>query len=82
MKNFEAKYKYLRKIDVSKCFYNIYTHSIEWAFLGDKEEAKNTLNKGIKIGAVLDKVMQYCNYAETNGIVVGPEFWQKLFFAE
>ena len=42
--------------------------------LGDKEEAKNTLNKGIKIGAVLDKVMQYCNYAETNGIVVGPEF--------
>ena len=74
LKNFEAKYKYLRKIDVSKCFYNIYTHSIEWAFLGDKEEAKNTLNKGIKIGAVLDKVMQYCNYAETNGIVVGPEF--------
>ncbi|MFQ8923731.1 MAG: RNA-directed DNA polymerase [Clostridium paraputrificum] len=74
LKNYEAKYKYLRKIDVSKCFYNIYTHSIEWAFLGNKEEAKNTLSKGIKIGAVLDKVMQYCNYAETNGIVVGPEF--------
>lgn len=74
LNDLETKYKYLRKLDVSKCFYNIYTHSIEWAFLGNKEEAKTTLNKGIKIGAVLDKIMQYCNYAETNGIVVGPEF--------
>ncbi|MGN9160452.1 RNA-directed DNA polymerase [Clostridium sulfidigenes] len=74
LNNLEAKYSYLRKLDISKCFYNIYTHSIEWAFLGSKEEAKLTINKGSKLGANLDKLMQYCNYAETNGIVVGPEF--------
>lgn len=74
LKSLETKYKYLRKLDINKCFYNIYTHSIEWAFLGSKEEAKITLNKGEKMGAFLDKLMQYCNYSETNGIVVGPEF--------
>lgn len=74
LKNLEARYNYLRKLDISKCFYNIYTHSIEWALLGSKEEAKININKGSKIGANLDKIMQYCNYTETNGIVVGPEF--------
>lgn len=74
LKNFERKYNYLRALDISKCFYNIYTHSIEWAILGNKQESKNTLGNGHKIGAILDKLIQYCNYQETNGIVVGPEF--------
>ncbi|MGG7178692.1 antiviral reverse transcriptase Drt3b [Clostridium paraputrificum] len=73
MQRMEMKYNYLRKIDISKCFYNIYTHSIEWAFLGSKEEAKKN-NRILKFGTALDKIMQNSNYGETNGIIVGPEF--------
>lgn len=67
----EQKYAMMRKLDVTGCFYHIYTHSIAWAILG-KEAAKASI--GINtLGNDFDTLMQRCNYNETNGIVVGPE---------
>ncbi|MGS4987499.1 antiviral reverse transcriptase Drt3b [Roseibium sp. RP-7] len=67
----EKKYSKLRNLDVSRCFYNIYTHSITWA-VKDKDFAK--INKDHHtFESVFDQIMQRANYNETNGIVVGPE---------
>jgi hypothetical protein len=69
---FEKRYRYLRQLDVSKCFFNIYTHSVSWA-VKNKEFAKdNTTN--VSFENSFDKLMQIVNYNETNGIIVGPEF--------
>lgn len=67
----EQKYEKLHKLDVAKCFYHIYTHSIAWALEG-KAFAKAHL-KEERLSSKFDKLMQHCNYNETNGIVVGPE---------
>lgn len=74
----ETRYNALRQMDVSKCFYNIYTHSITWAVKSKKfaKEQKDTYS----FESAFDKLMQRCNYNETNGIVVGPEF--SRIFAE
>lgn len=67
----EQRFNYLMEFDISKCFYNIYTHSITWAVKG-KEAAKRN-SKEISFENSFDKIMQLANYNETNGIVVGPE---------
>lgn len=69
----ETKYSFLQKLDISNCFYSIYTHSIDWAYLGNKEYAKENKN-GKRLSTKLDRIMSSSNYGETNGIVVGPEF--------
>ena len=74
----EQKYKFCMKLDLSKCFYHIYTHSIAWAVKG-KEYAKDN-QRAISLECKFDELMQHCNYNETNGIVVGPEF--SRIFAE
>lgn len=67
----EQKFAMMRKLDVTGCFYHIYTHSVAWAIMG-KEVAKDSI--GYKtLGNEFDNLMQRCNYNETNGIVVGPE---------
>lgn len=73
-KKMEKKYQLLQRIDIKKCFYNIYTHSIDWAYLGDKEVAKSLIGEKDRISAILDKIIQNSNYGETNGILVGSEF--------
>jgi len=67
----EKRYRHFRSLDVSKCFYHIYTHTISWA-IKSKEFAKNNGN-AIAFENDLDKIMQHSNYNETNGIIVGPE---------
>jgi len=67
----EQRFNYLMEFDISKCFYNIYTHSITWA-VKDKESAKRNAGE-ISFENSFDKLMQLANYNETNGIVVGPE---------
>lgn len=67
----EQKFTMMRKLDVTGCFYHIYTHSVAWAIVG-KEVAKNSTQNGM-LGNDFDKLMQSLNYSETNGIVVGPE---------
>lgn len=72
----EQKYSYRATIDISHCFYNIYTHSITWAVKG-KKIAKASIKKD-NFENLFDKLEQRCNYNETHGIVVGPEF-SRLF---
>lgn len=74
----ESRYPYMRMLDVAKCFYHIYTHSISWA-VKSKDFAKQN-SQAHSFEAECDKVMQWANYNETNGIIVGPEF--SRIFAE
>lgn len=67
----EERHSVMRTIDVSKCFYNIYTHSITWA-VKSKSFAK-THRSSYSFESAFDSLMQRANYNETNGIVVGPE---------
>lgn len=74
----EKRFRFMRSLDVSKCFYHIYTHSIAWQ-IKDKEFAKDNGNSHSFEGR-FDRLMQMANYNETNGIVVGPEI--SRIFAE
>jgi hypothetical protein len=79
----EKKYNKLLKFDIQDCFNSIYTHSIVWATLGGIEQGKNAwYNSQHKhtFGNEFDDLMQKMNFAETNGIVIGPEF--SRIFAE
>ena len=74
----EQKYSHLLKMDIARCFYHIYTHTIAWAVKG-KEQAKELIGKETFENA-FDTLMQHANYNETNGIIVGPEI--SRIFAE
>ncbi len=75
---YSTGYKYILKIDLSKCYENIYTHSITWAMYG-KENSKEEIKKSsksqdseyIKID-MLDKKVRSINNNETKGIPTGP----------
>jgi hypothetical protein len=76
----EKKYDQLIKLDISKCFDSIYTHSLSWALL-TKESTKENIKKLKNTFADrFDSIMRDLNYKETNGIVIGPEF--SRIFAE
>lgn len=71
----EKKYKYLLKLDISRCFDSIYTHSISWS-VKSKDYVKNNLAKLDKENCFsdeFDNLMQSSNYLETNGIPIGAE---------
>ncbi len=75
--NAEKKFGRLLKLDVSKCFDSIYTHSMPWTTLSS--EAVKAGTGSIKqsqatFGGRFDTLMQCMNQGETNGIVIGPEF--------
>lgn len=74
MKDLELKYKYLLKLDYKNCFDSIYTHAIDWAYLGSKEIAKENISNKDRFSYQLDQIIRAVNYNETNGIVIGPEF--------
>lgn len=74
----EQKYSHMMVMDITGCFYHIYTHSIAWAVKG-KEIAKTSTNKDT-FENDFDHLMQHTNYNETNGIIVGPEI--SRIFAE
>lgn len=76
----EKKYKKLVRLDISKCFDSIYTHSISWAILDKHEIKKNISAVGNFFSGQFDALMQKSNYNETNGIIIGPEF--SRIFAE
>lgn len=63
------EYKYFGKIDYSKCFDSIYSHTYTWLITKNSVDGKYQyfLN-------MCDKLMQNFNGSVTNGIVVGPEF--------
>ncbi len=74
----ETRFPLLRTIDVTKCFFNIYTHSMSWA-VKDKKFSKQHAPRYSFEGR-FDELMQKANYNETNGIPVGPEI--SRIFAE
>ncbi|MAI34145.1 MAG: hypothetical protein CMG91_10890 [Marinobacter sp.] len=67
----EKKYSRYLSLDVSKCFYNIYTHSVAWA-VKEKNFSKNHRMTS-SFENRFDELMRNCNFGETNGILVGPE---------
>ncbi|WP_426389524.1 antiviral reverse transcriptase Drt3b [Variovorax sp. R-27] len=73
----EKKFPLLLKLDISQCFGRIYTHTIAWA-VKSKEYAKK--NRSATFESAFDSLMQNANYAETAGIIVGPEI--SRIFAE
>jgi hypothetical protein len=74
----EKRFSTLRNIDISRCFHNIYTHSVAWAVKGKafakKHAQKHTFENNF------DRLMMDANNNETNGIVIGPEL--SRIFAE
>lgn len=76
----EKKYNFLFKFDIAKCFDSIYTHSISWAVLGLDAVKENVDASKKNFSGIFDKFIQYSNYGETNGILIGPEF--SRIFAE
>ena len=74
----ETKYSIMWRLDVSKCFDSIYTHSLSWA-TKSKEFSKEHINNHT-FADNFDKLMQQSNYNETNGICIGPEI--SRIFAE
>ncbi|QDI04839.1 RNA-directed DNA polymerase [Xanthomonas cerealis pv. cerealis] len=71
----EQRYVYLLRIDISKCFASIYTHSVAWAVRG-KQFAKEqkSRRKVTYFEDAFDTLMRDANWGETSGIIVGPEF--------
>ncbi|WP_253475683.1 antiviral reverse transcriptase Drt3b [Natronocella acetinitrilica] len=69
--NLEKRYERFTSFDISKCFYNIYSHSIAWAVKSRSFAKVNT--RATSFENDFDKLMQKGNFSETNGIVVGPE---------
>ncbi|MBX3098752.1 MAG: RNA-directed DNA polymerase [Salinibacterium sp.] len=70
----EKRYKHLLRLDISKCFESIYTHSISWAVYGKELVKDNYSRKSRTFPERFDELMQKLNYNETNGILVGSEF--------
>lgn len=76
----EKKFNKLLKIDISKCFDSIYTHTLPWALL-NKNIVKTNIEPSLAtFGGEFDRLMQDLNANETNGIIIGPEF--SRIFAE
>ncbi|WP_163399711.1 antiviral reverse transcriptase Drt3b [Flavobacterium fluviatile] len=76
----EKKYSKLLRIDISKCFDSIYTHTISWAILNKQIVKDNVVHSLKTFGGEFDNLMQKLNANETNGIIIGPEF--SRIFAE
>ncbi|AQU81915.1 MULTISPECIES: antiviral reverse transcriptase Drt3b [unclassified Halomonas] len=80
----EKKYNKMLKIDVTRCFDSVYTHSIAWAVFGKGNVKEQLVKSRVVIEksfpGKFDKIMQSLNYNETNGIVIGPEL--SRIFAE
>lgn len=70
----EARWRYLRRLDVANCFRSIYTHSVSWS-TGTDFFSKQHIGQGSPkdMGNVFDRIMQGANWGETHGICVGPE---------
>lgn len=79
----EKKYNHLLKLDITKCFDSIYTHSITWALMSKeavKKDGSSITESNNTFAGEFDSLMQRVNHSETNGILIGPEF--SRIFAE
>ncbi len=77
----EQRFTHLLKLDISRCFDSIYTHSIEWSMRGKSFAKRNLPNRDRKtFESSFDEAIRLANWNETHGILVGPEF--SRIFAE
>ncbi|AUI66489.1 MULTISPECIES: antiviral reverse transcriptase Drt3b [Glaesserella] len=76
----EKKYKCLKVVDISKCFENIYTHSISWAVKNKETIKANLKGKNSSFGDEFDSLIRDGNHNETHGIPIGQEI--SRIFAE
>lgn len=76
----ERRFPILWMLDISNCFGSIYTHSVSWA-MKSKDVVKQHIDASTHtFGGEIDCEMRDANWAETNGILVGPEL--SRIFAE
>ena len=68
-----SSYEYVAYTDISRFYYSIYTHSIEWAIYGKKKSKKAWFEGGpnLPLGRI-DKLIQLGQDKQTMGIPVGP----------
>ncbi len=66
------EYKYFGKIDYSKCFDSIYTHTFTWLVTNNNVDGKQYGQYKYFLN-ICDKYLQNINGSITNGIAVGPE---------
>jgi len=76
----ERRYPVLWMLDISNCFGSIYTHSVSWAMKSKDVVKKHIDASENTFGGELDREMRNANWAETHGILVGPELCR--IFAE
>jgi hypothetical protein len=69
----ERKYPRLVRADVAKCFDSVYTHTVSWVTNGIRASKNLQQETAATFGGRFDHLMQYLNYAETSGIIIGPE---------
>lgn len=73
----ERRFFHCKHFDVKRCFDSIYTHSISWAVKGKRYIKKNIgsidNSKPKTFEDEFDRLMQFSNYRETNGIPIGAE---------
>lgn len=67
----ERKYNHYQKMEYFAYKEHLYTHSLDWAYLGEREIAKKYLHLKKRFSSLLDTLMQKSNYNETNGIFDG-----------
>lgn len=65
-------YAYLLKADITTFYDSIYTHSISWAIHGEGAKKKQNRKNYLYLGNRLDKLAQYSNNGQTNGLPIGP----------
>ncbi len=76
----ERRYPVLWMLDISNCFGSIYTHSVSWAMKSKGIVKQHIEASANTFGGEIDREMRDANWAETNGILVGPEL--SRIFAE
>ncbi|WP_270661741.1 reverse transcriptase domain-containing protein [Streptococcus anginosus] len=69
------KYRYYLKLDIQNFFGSIYTHSLVWAIIGEKDFGKTLSNNKFSstFASSTDRLLQKSNNNETNGMLLGPE---------
>jgi len=69
----ERSYGRLIKVDITRCFDSIYTHTISWVTNGLELSKESTFETKSTFGGRFDKLLQASNDLETHGILIGPE---------
>jgi hypothetical protein len=69
----EKSFGHLLRLDVSRCFESIYTHTIEWAIYGRANVKSNRSAFKGTFPNQFDNHVRAMNEDETHGILIGPE---------